>query len=106
MSIKQCSFSMDAVIFKVSLIVDSILIYQFSISILQIILHHAFVMTAIIVILDDKDTSILLGRDEFILAEMVFGGNDVLIEVATVSLSVHEGSLNQSILFFLRLFDL
>ena len=97
---------MDAVIFKVSLIVDSILIYQFSISILQIILHHAFVMTAIIVILDDKDTSILLGRDEFILAEMVFGGNDVLIEVATVSLSVHEGSLNQSILFFLRLFDL
>lgn len=97
---------MNAVIFEVSLVVHSILIYQFSISIFQVVLHHAFIATAIIIILDNEDATILLGRYKLILAEMVFGGNDVLMKVATIFLSITKRSLNLTVLFFSRLLNL
>lgn len=75
------TFSLQSIVFEVSLVVDTIRIGQPSIPIFHIILYHTFESTIIFIRLNNESTAGLRARNQFILAEHILltGHNQPLV---------------------------
>ena len=71
-SIVECSFPLESVVFEVAFVVDSIWIDESSVSIFHSILYHSFEVAFIFIGLYDEHAFIFIFGSEFILAEGIF----------------------------------